>query len=66
MISEDDVTPEALADEYPDWEPWLGIDSLWHARIKGATPPVIVTGEDLADLRDEIRRKVSRLEEGRT
>lgn len=43
-----------IADEFPGWEAWQGIDRLWHARIRGATPPVMVHGEDLVDLRDQI------------
>ncbi len=43
-----------IAAEFPGWEAWQGIDRLWHARIRGATPPVMVHGEDLVDLRDQI------------
>jgi hypothetical protein len=45
-----------LAGEFPGWEAWQGIDRLWHARIRGAIPPVMVHGEDLVDLRDQILR----------
>lgn len=54
---------ESLAEEFPGWEAWQGIDRLWHARVRGATPPVMVHGEDLVDLRDRIRRKISQMEE---
>jgi hypothetical protein len=47
-----------LAGEFPGWEAWQGIDRLWHARIRGAVPPVMVHGEDLVDLRDQIIRYV--------
>jgi hypothetical protein len=53
---EDDLTLVSLADQFPDWEAWVGIEGLWHARIVGATPPVMVRGESLDDLRDEIRK----------
>jgi hypothetical protein len=43
-----------IANEFPAWEAWQGIDRLWHARVRGATPPVMVHGEDLVDLRDQI------------
>ena len=43
-----------IAEEFPGWEAWQGIDRLWHARICGATPPVMVHGEDVVDLRDQI------------
>jgi hypothetical protein len=49
-----------IAGEFPGWEAWQGIDRLWHARIRGATPPVMVHGEDLVDLRDQIIRFMSR------
>jgi hypothetical protein len=45
---------DEIAAEFPGWEAWQGIDRLWHARIRGATPPVMVHGEDLVDLRDQI------------
>jgi hypothetical protein len=46
----------AIAAEFPAWEAWQGIDRLWHARIRGATPPVMVHGEDPIDVRDQIIR----------
>lgn len=53
---------QAIAAEFPAWEAWQGIDRLWHARIRGATPPVMVHGEDLVDLRDQIIRYQGRNE----
>ena len=52
-----------IAGEFPGWEAWQGIDRLWHARIRGATPPVMVHGEDLVDLRDQIILQQRRAEE---
>jgi len=52
-----------LAGEFPGWEAWQGIDRLWHARIRGAIPPVMVHGEDLVDLRDQIIRHVHNAED---
>ena len=60
MEPHDDVAK--IAGEFPDWEAWQGIDRLWHARIRGAFPPVMVHGEDLVDLRDQIIRFVSRFD----
>ena len=57
------ITVESLATEFPAWEAWQGIDLLWHARIRGAVLPVMVHGEDLADLRDQIRACIGRQEE---
>jgi hypothetical protein len=49
-----------IAGEFPGWEAWQGIDRMWHARIRGATPPVMVHGDDLVDLRDRIIQYVNR------
>jgi hypothetical protein len=49
-----------IAGEFPGWEAWQGIDRMWHARIRGATPPVMVHGADLVDLRDQIIQCVNR------
>ncbi len=63
MNGEAGITVESIAVEFPGWETWQGIDSLWHARIRGATPPVMVHGEDLVDLRDQIKRQLAKTEE---
>ena len=60
---EDPVTAESIADEFPGWEAWQGIDRLWHARVRGATPPIMVHGEDLVDLRDQVKRKLAKTED---
>jgi hypothetical protein len=52
-----------LAGEFPGWEAWQGIDRAWHARIRGAIPPVMVHGDDLVDLRDQIIRHLREAEE---
>ncbi|HTS99459.1 MAG TPA: hypothetical protein VMI33_22855 [Streptosporangiaceae bacterium] len=62
MDTTDDVA--GIAGEFPGWEAWQGIDRMWHARIRGATPPVMVHGEDLVDLRDQIIRVVHHRETG--
>ncbi|HTP17225.1 MAG TPA: hypothetical protein VMK13_15500 [Streptosporangiaceae bacterium] len=54
-----------IAREFPGWEAWQGINQLWHARIRGATPPVMVHGEDLIDLRDQIVAYQYRAQAGR-
>ena len=61
-MNDDRVTKESIEAEFMGWEAWQGIDRMWHARIRGAIPPVMVHGEDLLDLRDEIRRKLSKME----
>ena len=60
MDSNDDTA--RIAGEFPGWEAWQGIDRMWHARIRGATPPVMVHGEDLVDLRDQIIRYLRTVE----
>jgi hypothetical protein len=57
------LSPDDIEDEFPAWEVWRGLDSRWHARIRGATPPVMVADDHLDGLRDEIVRKVSQLDE---
>jgi hypothetical protein len=57
------ITVESLATEFPGWEAWQGIDRLWHARIRGAVPPVMVHGDDLVDLRDQIRAYIGKRQE---
>jgi hypothetical protein len=51
---DENLDASEIAREFPGWEAWQGINRLWHARIRGATPPVMVHGEDLVDLRDQI------------
>ena len=63
MSAENDVTPESIPAEFPGWEVWQGIDRLWHARIKGATPPVMVHDDDLDGLREEIVRYLGKTDE---
>jgi hypothetical protein len=49
--------------EFPGWECWRGTDGRWHARIRGATPPVMVHDDHLDGLREEIIWKKSNLDE---
>ena len=56
-----------VQERHPDWDVWVGIDRLWHARRPGETPrPAtpsrpgsILAGEDPQDLMDQIRRYVA-------
>ncbi len=59
----DDTDFSMIAEQFPGWEAWQGIDRIWHARIRGATPPVMVHGEDLVDLRDQIKAHLRKTEE---
>jgi hypothetical protein len=38
------------------WHVWFGINHRWYASRPKTSPPRLVNGEDLMDLRDEIRR----------
>jgi hypothetical protein len=51
-----DLSGEELERQFPRWHMWKGISGLWYASRRGSSPPVVVRGEDLVDLRDEIRR----------
>jgi hypothetical protein len=51
---------QPYAAEFPSWQAWRAANGLLYARKAGATPPVVVRGEDAVDLRDEIIRAESR------
>jgi hypothetical protein len=55
-----DLESRCRADEagaaVPGRECWFGIDCLWHARLRGALPPVMVRGEDAQDLTYQVVR----------
>jgi hypothetical protein len=44
-----------LSDRFPGFDVERGPDGLLHAWLAGTDPPLIVTGKDEADLRDQIR-----------
>jgi hypothetical protein len=45
---------------FPDWDVWKGISGLWYAQRRLGNTPVIVRGEDLTDLCDQIRGEIGR------
>ena len=51
----DEPTAEQIETE-TGWHVWFGINRRWYARRPLSSPPKVVNGEDLMDLRDEIRR----------
>ena len=57
------ITREAIEKEFPGWEAWEGMDRMWHARICGAVPPVMVHAEDLVDLRDQVKAYIEKHDE---
>jgi hypothetical protein len=40
----------AIEKEFADWEAWVSLDGWWHARVKGATPPVMVHAQSAGEL----------------
>jgi hypothetical protein len=51
----DEPTKQSIETEFPGWEVWSDIKSQWHARIKGAVPPVMVHADNRGGLRDAMR-----------
>jgi hypothetical protein len=50
-----------ISDEFPGWEAWQSlIGKQWHARLKGAQPPVMVHGNTEDDLREKIREMLEK------
>jgi hypothetical protein len=54
-MGERDEQARAIAEDFPGWQAWQGIDGEWHARIIGAIPPVMVHSASLDGLRVQIR-----------
>jgi len=55
-LEERDAQIKAISEEFPGWEAWQGlVNGLWHARLVGHVPPVMVHGESPDDLREQIR-----------
>jgi hypothetical protein len=46
---------KAIARQFPGWEAWQSLDGRWHARIVGAIPPVMLHGESVDELVEQIR-----------
>jgi hypothetical protein len=60
-VSEDEaVTRASVEAEFPGWEAFQAVDRGWHARIRCESPPVIVHAVDLVDLREQIKRELSK------
>jgi hypothetical protein len=54
---------EPYAAEFPGWTAWRAVNGLVYARREGTSPALVVRGEDAVDLRDQIIRAESRLQE---
>ena len=44
------------AAEFPHWHVWRGVCGLLYARRPRTSPPAVVRGEDVVDLREQNRR----------
>jgi hypothetical protein len=47
-------------DEFPEWRLWRGDNQRFYARLPGTSPLVVVSGKDVADLRDQVTKETSR------
>ncbi len=45
----------AIEAEFPGWEAWVSLDGWWHARVKGATPPVMVHAQSAGELAAQLQ-----------
>lgn len=59
MVDQVKYMPEAerLNRDFPRWEAWVGlVNGCWHARLRGAVPPVMVHGDGAQDIREQIEQ----------
>jgi hypothetical protein len=47
----------AIEEQFPGWEAWQSLDGWWHARVRGAVPPVMVHAQSASELADQIRSR---------
>jgi hypothetical protein len=59
----EEPTKESIQAEFPGWYVSRGTDNRWHARLRGTRPPVTVADDHLDGLREEIIRKIAKLDE---
>jgi hypothetical protein len=45
---------QALAEEFPSWHFWEGVNDKHYARLLKSSPPVVRYAPDLQSLRDQI------------
>lgn len=56
-LEDRDLQITAIEQEFPGWEAWQSLDGWWHARIRGATPPVMVHAQSPEELAEQIRSR---------
>jgi hypothetical protein len=49
----------AIAAEFPGWQAWQGRNGLWHARMVGSVPIVMVHDESPEGIREQIRDRAA-------
>lgn len=57
-LSVDDIEQQQaarIAEQYPGWEAWRGLNHQWHARLQGAEKPVMVHADTAEELAEQIR-----------
>jgi hypothetical protein len=54
-------TLDDLRKEFPRWEFFTGVNHLPYARLPLTSPPVVLRGEDVTDLRDQVNGYLGRL-----
>jgi hypothetical protein len=57
----DDPTLDDLRREFPRWTFFTGVNHLPYGRLPGTSPPVTLRGEDVTDLRDQVRGYLGKL-----
>ena len=56
-------TADDIEREFPEWQAWLGTDRRFHARMRSGSR-IVVHGEDLTDLRDQVIKWLRQEEHG--
>jgi hypothetical protein len=56
MLNDPEQVKAAFAEENPGWEAWQSIKGKqWHARLRGAIPPVMLHDDTPAGLAEQVR-----------
>jgi hypothetical protein len=59
-MSDDEPTLDDLRRQFPRWVFFTGINHRPYGRLPPTSPPVVLMGEDVTDLRDQIRGYLGR------
>jgi hypothetical protein len=58
MLRMDDPEGRGLGDEMHAWHYWRGVSGLYYARRKLSSPPVVLRGKTLEELREQVAAHV--------